>query len=131
MTTEPPAGLGPVGLALWHSITEEYELLPHELRLLEDAAAQADMIAAMTFAWETEGSPMTSRGSQGQTVIHPLISEIRAYRNTLRQTLVSMKLPEPAVDNPDGVVVLASGQTRLTPSEAGKKAAAARWGTRG
>jgi hypothetical protein len=74
---------------------------------------------------------MTSRGSQGQTVIHPLIAEIRAHRNTLRQIIVSLKLPEPAVDNPDGVVVLASGQTRLTPPEAGKKAPAARWDTRG
>ena len=69
-----------------------------ELRTLEDACATTDMIAALTAIWEDEGRPVTTKGSMGQQVIHPLIGEIRTQRAARNALWRQLKLP----DDPSG-----------------------------
>lgn len=87
-----PKNLGPDGRALWVQITEGYELNPPELRILEDACRQTDMCAKLAAAFAEDGR-MTVKGSMGQEVVHPLISELRMYRATTAQLLARIKLP--------------------------------------
>jgi len=78
-----------------------YDLAPGEVRMLEDACREADLIAAMEAAWIAEGQAFTARGSQGQVVAHPVVSELRQHRGTLRQILVGLKLPHPDDEVPE------------------------------
>lgn len=121
--TNPPAGLDLDGTALWESVTADYELLPHELRLLEDACREADLIARMDADWIERGRPMITRGSMGQEVAHPMLGEIRQHRTTLRLLLASLRLPDPTEETAELIP--------MTRSQAATKAASARWGRSG
>ena len=96
MTTKHPAPdtLAAPGKALWAKIVETYELRADELATLEDACAATDMIAALTSVWEGEGRPVTTKGSMGQQVIHPLIGEIRIQRKARNDLWKQLKLPD-------------------------------------
>lgn len=94
MTHEPPASLATPGAELWSNIVGKYDLRADELRTLEDACAAVDMVAALTSVWVEEGRPVTTKGSMGQQVIHPLIGEIRTQRASLNKLLQSLKLPD-------------------------------------
>jgi len=128
----PPPTLGEAGQQLWTSIVAEYELGPGELRLLEDACSEADLISAMTQEWQALGRPMTAKGSMGQIISHPMLQELRQHRNALRQLILAMKLPaDPGDDNEVGTVIeLSDGTSRMTRSASGSKAATARWSGR-
>jgi hypothetical protein len=65
------------------------------------------------------GAPLLVRGSQGQDVINPLISELRQHRATLASLLRQLKLPDES--------------TRLAEarSTSARAAANARWSRRG
>lgn len=91
---KPPTSLATSGGALWNDIVTKYDLRADELRTLEDACAAVDMVAALTSVWEDEGRPVTTKGSMGQQVIHPLIGEIRTQRAALNMLLKSLKLPD-------------------------------------
>ena len=97
--SKPPSSLAKSGGELWTSIVAKYDLRADELRTLEDACAAVDMVAALTSVWEGEGRPVTTKGSMGQQVIHPLIGEIRTQRAAVNKLLQSLKLP----DEPGGV----------------------------
>ena len=116
--SEMPAGLGESGAELWTSIAGTYTLRADELRVLQDACRQADLIAELEEA--RRGEPLTTRGSMGQDVINPYISELRAHRTVLSNLLKTLKLPEDANTT-------ARKNTRT--SEQARKAARARWGT--
>lgn len=120
---DQPEGLDTAGTDLWESVTGEYDLLPHELRLLEDACREADLISLMDRAWNEHGRPMISRGSMGQEVAHPLLGEIRQHRTTLRLLLASLRLPDPAEEQTAPLIP-------MTRSQAATKAAGVRWGAR-
>lgn len=94
MNEKPPAVLGKAGQGLWKSVVSKYDLRPDELRTLEDACAATDMIAELSDAWAEDGRPMTTRGSMGQQVIHPLIGEIRTQRASRQAFLRQLKLPD-------------------------------------
>lgn len=96
MTTKHPAPdtLAAAGKSLWVKIVETYELRADELATLEDACAATDMIAALTSVWEGEGRPVTTKGSMGQQVIHPLIGEIRIQRAARNALWRQLKLPD-------------------------------------
>lgn len=113
-----PAGLGESGTELWTSIADVYTLRPDELRILQDACRQADLVAELEDA--RRGEPLTTRGSMGQDVINPYISELRAHRTVLSNLLKTLKLPEDA-----GTTARKNAKT----SEQARKAARARWGT--
>lgn len=96
--TTAPKDLGKGGRRVWRSVTSKYELRVDELVLLEDACRITDMIDSLDEAWADDGRPMTTRGSMGQLVIHPLIGEIRAQRMARNALWRQMKLP----DDPTG-----------------------------
>lgn len=115
-----PNGLDSAGTALWTAITAGYEFRPDELAVLEDACRTADIIAAMETAWTDDGRPMTTRGSQGQLVAHPLISELRQYRSARASLLRQLKLPEEGSTDVGGAL-----------SAKNRAAVNARWARRG
>jgi hypothetical protein len=111
-----PSGLGQAGGLLWADISSKYSLRADELRVLEDAAREADLIATLDAGMA--GQDLLVRGSQGQQVINPLISELRQHRGTLASLLRQLKLPDESV----------SAEARST---AARAAANARWSRRG
>ena len=113
-----PEGLDASGSALWARITAKYALRVDELRILEDACREADLIDVLSVAL-TESSPIT-KGSQGQPVVNPLVPEIRQHRSTLSTLLGKLKLPDDETSDSAGRV---SAQAR--------SAANARWSRRG
>lgn len=111
-----PRGLDKSGRKLWREIVSsgKYELRPDELRVLEDACREADLIDELTVA--AVGTPKMVRGSHGGTVINPLISELRQHRVTLNSLLRFLRLPDEG----------AAGE--LPRSVSARKAAQSRWG---
>jgi hypothetical protein len=89
-----PVGLGKAGRAQWSTITKSYKLRPDELTVLEDACRTSDMLSALTDAWIGDGSPMTTSGSMGQLVIHPLIAEMDKHRKSRAAFLRQLALPD-------------------------------------
>ncbi len=100
---------------MWSAITEAHTLRPDQLRVLEDACGEADLIDELQAARKDQ--PLMVKGSMGQLVASPLISEVRQHRATLNALLRSLKLP-------DGDV--AEGRSSAT-SEQARAAARARW----
>lgn len=115
-----PADLGLAGTRIWQKVASIYRLRPDEVRILEDAAREADLIDEMAAA--LVDAPRTVKGSQGQQVIHPLIPELRQHRMALAALLRQLKLPD--ADTEAGT---APADTRSTQARA---AAATRWGKR-
>ena len=93
-TPKAPVGLGKAGKAAWSSIAGSYKLRPDEFTVLEDVCRTADMISALSEAWAEDGSPMTTKGSMGQLVIHPLIPAIGAHRKARAAFLKQLGLPD-------------------------------------
>jgi len=93
-----PAGLGPEGAQLWREVTSEMAqdglvADSRERRWLLDACREADLIADLMT--HLEGAPRVVRGSQGQDVAHPLISEIRQHRVVLGGLLARVSVFDP------------------------------------
>lgn len=118
---EPPSGLKDAGLRLWTSIIPAYTLRPDELRILEDACHECDVIARLQD--ELDISSLVTEGSMGQEVAHPTVSEVRQHRQTLRALLAQLKLPDTPSAGP-------SSGGRAQVSEQARAAARARWGSR-
>lgn len=85
-----PSGLAAAGKRLWRSITEEFDLEnePHKVQILREAARVADLIAELDDA--AAEAPLTVKGSMGQPVISPFISEARVQRGLLAQLIARM-----------------------------------------
>lgn len=120
-TTRKPAAprdLGRAGKKLWRDIVTsgKYELRPDECRILEDACREADLIDEMETA--RRELPYMVKGSQGQDVINPIISELRQHRATLTSMLAKLKLPDANEDQPGA---------ESPRSTAARTAANARW----
>lgn len=92
--TKPPAVIGKAGAKVWKAITSKYELRADELVTLEDVCAATDMIDELEREWDEDGRPMTTSGSMGQKVIHPLIGELRAQRAARNALWRQLKLPD-------------------------------------
>lgn len=118
MAATPPDSLGTAGTAMWESITGKWELRADELAVLGDACRTADMIVVMEHG--LEGQALMVKGSQGQLVINPLISELRQYRSARAALLRQLKLPD---ENSTDVGGALSAKNRA--------AANARWARRG
>ena len=89
-----PVGLGKAGRAMWSAIAGLYSLRPDEVTVLEDVCRTTDMLSALTEAWVGDGSPMTTKGSMGQLVIHPLIAEMDKHRKSRAAFLKQLALPD-------------------------------------
>lgn len=94
MATPSPRTLKAAGEALWKATTDTYELRQDELETLKAACGEADLIARMEE--ELESVNLTTEGSMGQIVLHPLVAELRQHRATMAQLLRGLKLPDEA-----------------------------------
>lgn len=115
-----PRGLAEAGEELWDSVADRYSLRPDEVRMLVDACKEADIVARL----ETElaDAPLMVKGSMGQLVASPLVTEVRQHRAAVAMLLGKLKLP----DNPQD-----DARKRAVVSENARKAARARWGSGG
>jgi len=120
MDEKTPTGLTAAGKNLWVDVSGKYQLRADELRVLEDAAREADLVALMERERVKAGFKLIVRGSQGQDVINPLISELRQHRATLASLLRQLKLPD---ENPEAAAAARSAEMRGV--------ANARWSRRG
>jgi hypothetical protein len=113
-----PRGLKEAGTDLWDSVSSKYRLRPDEWRILIDAAREADLVARLED--ELVDAPLMVKGSQGQLVASPLVSEVRQHRAVLAQLLGKLKLP----DSPQE-----SARKKAEVSEKARMAARVRWGS--
>ena len=125
---KPPKGLRAAGRRFWREIHSEYtfEGSPELVLLVEEAARTADVVARLQ-AVVDEAETLRTKGSRNQDVAIPELDALRAYRAQYAALIRQLELPLPADDDDD------PGEERTTPmsrSEAGKKAAAERWGQR-
>lgn len=91
LNDEPP-GLGPQGSCLWREISGGFELRVDELRVLEDACREVDLIERLEDA--LRDAPLVVTGSQGQPVASPLVQELRQHRSLVARLLAALKLPD-------------------------------------
>lgn len=103
-----PPKLGAAGSRLWGDILAKYELDPHELLILTQAARTADTVAALDDLVRDEGEMVES--PQGRKV-HPALVEARQQRVTLARLLAALRIPvegagTPPVRAPRGVYQL-------------------------
>jgi hypothetical protein len=87
-----PTGLGPRGRKLWREVTGKYDLTPTELELLRSMAATVDLQSRVET--KLRHAHMTSTGSAGQLIPHPLLGEHRALSDTLRNLGRQLNLPD-------------------------------------
>jgi hypothetical protein len=109
-----PNALGPAGEALWRSIadpTDAWDLRPDELAVLGRACRVADRIALLD---EQLGGDLTTTGSMGQEVEHPVLSALAKHDPLLQRLLAALKLPD-----------LETGESSTSANA--RKAAQARW----
>lgn len=118
MTPQPPRSLGDRGRALWDSVLPAYELNPAEMQILADACREADLIERLHD--ELAVSELVTRGSMGQEVASPFVSEIRQHRTVLAGLLAKLKIP----DTP-----ASAARKKAAVSEAARAAVRHRWGS--
>lgn len=111
MNEKPPNGLSSTSRKMWREIVSKYELRTDELRVLEDACREVDLIGLLER--ELDGAELIVKGSMGQPVANPMISELRQHRATLQRLLAALKLPDEGVS--------------ASRSAAAREAANARW----
>lgn len=121
MTATPrkPKGLGESGQALWDEIINHdppYELRPDELAILRHACREEDLIDRLHEALAE--AELTTRGSMGQEVASPFVSEIRQHCATQATLFAKLKLP----DTPSGL-----SRKKAHTSEQARMAVRARW----
>jgi len=118
MTTDAkmPAHFAREGRRLWSEIVSSYDLRPDEVRVLADACREADLVERLEV--ELRDEPLMVKGSQGQLVASPLVSEVRQHRTVLAGLLRGLKLPD--TDSQ-------SKQKAALVSEQARSAARARW----
>lgn len=92
MAVQAPKGLETKGKRLWRETVGKYELRADELDTLEDICREADLIVRLE--GELEGAELIVKGSQGQDVANPIISEVRQHRATKKSLWASLKLPD-------------------------------------
>jgi hypothetical protein len=122
VTTKPttPKGLDKAGSALWRDVTGKYELRADEQRILEDACRERDLLARLEAG--LAGTDLIVKGSQGQDVINPIVSELRQHRSTFASLMRQLKLPDEGGS---------AGDSGGELSARNRAAAQARWSTRG
>lgn len=119
MAAVEPDHLAAKGKAFWEAVAGgAFTLRPDELRLLEDACREIDLIERLDRSLRRSALLVT--GSQGQKVANPLVQEIRQHRAILARLLGALKLPDPA-----GAAAAANVSSNA------RAAAIAKWGRRG
>lgn len=112
-----PAGLSKRANKRWNEVVTRWDLRPDELRVLEDACWEMDIVDSLEALVASEG--LTATGSMGQVVIHPAVQEVRQHRSILASLLRSLKLPDDAAKPAE--------ETKGERSSAARAAARSRW----
>lgn len=112
-----PAGLSNRANKRWNDVVTRWDLRPDELRVLEDACREMDLVDALEELVGSEG--LTATGSMGQVVIHPAVQEVRQHRSILASLLRSLKLPDEVAES--------AKETAGDRSSAARAAAMSRW----
>ncbi|MET7731613.1 hypothetical protein ABZT02_09610 [Streptomyces sp. NPDC005402] len=89
---EPPVDLGVRGVELWRGVLADHELRVDELRVLEDACREVDLIERLEEG--LRGAALVVTGSQGQPVANPIVQELRQHRGLVARLLGLLKLPD-------------------------------------
>jgi hypothetical protein len=93
---KPPPNLGSAGRELWSAMQsalgDDLRFTARELQVLRRACALADREAALQEIVETDG--LVGRGSRGQTVVHPAVTELR-----MTQQLIVVMLQRVSLDD--------------------------------
>lgn len=110
-----PKNMQAAGAKIWRSVAAKYTLRPDELRVLEDACREADLIDLIQAG--LVGEPLYMQGSMGQRVANPLFAEVRQHRATFASLMRQLALPDEPSEG--------KGSAR---SIGARKAAHARWG---
>lgn len=113
-TPRAPAGLGTRGRAYWRATMGAYELTDSETELLLEVCRTLDDLARLAEAIDREGAMV--KGSAGQPVVNPALTEARGQRAILHRLVAALKLPDE-----DGATVPSGHQIR------GAVANTARW----
>lgn len=118
-----PRGLGPDGAKLWRKVVDQLTkddlmLDARETRWLEDACREADIVARLEAA--LIDAPNMVKGSQGQPVINPMLTEVRQHRETIGRLLARLVMADTSTAAGRGYDV----------SAAARHAARSRWNPR-
>ena len=112
-----PSGLGNAGRALWSSIAkglpDDWELDEREAAYLTLAAHQADDLTRLETAIKRDGA--MTKGSAGQPVVNPALTEARQARLAIGRLLGQIELPDE------------DEEPRTEAGRRGQRAARARW----
>ena len=112
-----PSNLNQAGRELWGAVTGQYDLAGHELAILGQACRVLDLAESLSRRVKREGA--MSVGSQGQQVVHPLLSEARQQRALFGQLMRTLALPDLPATSADGGLKAVPNQHR--------QAAGSRW----
>ena len=126
MSTKPartPKNLASEGRTLWRAIASQVaedglKLDQRELKLLESACREQDMLSRIEFA--LVDAPLTVKGAQAQMVSHPLIGEARRSRAQIASLLKAIGLEDPGA-------AAGGGRGSRTTSTAARTAALTRY----
>src|SRR4051812_35013878 len=95
--TDAPNGLRTEGLRLWRDtlagVADGWRLDVADLTLLEEACRLRDTAARLQRRVDREGTEVT--GSEGQTVAHPLLREVRMTRALMVATIKRVEIAPP------------------------------------
>src|SRR4051794_18491066 len=97
-----PTALGSKARRLWSEVVAGFDLRPDELRLLEDACREVDVVERIEKALRDTNSLLIP-GSKGQLRPNPLLAELRGHRLVLARLLHQVGIPDeepaaPALD---------------------------------
>lgn len=106
------------GSKLRAAILATYQLDAGELVLLDQAVQLCDALARVNDA-VAQLEELTTTGSAGQVVEHPLLTAQRSYSTTLAKLVEAMRLPTPGAAEED------EGESKVTLQA--RRAARARW----
>ncbi len=92
LVKEPPDGLGEAGMALWGGVAGRFDLDPHEVVLLREAARTADLCADLAARVDWDG--LTLPWGEDRVRAHPLLARLESSRALLARLIAALRIPE-------------------------------------
>ena len=111
-------GLGLRGRRLHDAVSDGYDVSADSAEVLVELCRALDVTERIET--ELRDAPLTVEGSAGQQVAHPLLGELRLWKQTVARLIGQLGLP--SIDELEAGVP--AGRTR---SQAAREAAYARW----
>lgn len=85
-----PVGLGGEAAKMWEHIMSSYELTQPECRLVVDLCREIDLVNRLEKEWGTADTVV--KGSQGQPVGNPIMSELAQHRRVIAGHVKQLRL---------------------------------------